>query len=150
MKYFTYLIILIVAVAIVAGFFVVGSPLEERLRKIDELRITHLQTIQSEIVNYWQQKARLPEKLGDLEDSIRGIKIPKDPETSTNYEYKINGPESFSLCANFSRKRESEDSKGGITMPYPVYGENWGHPEGYYCFERKIDKDLYKPVKQAI
>jgi len=152
-KYFVYAVIILVAAAAIAGFFIVGSPQKERLRKFDERRISDLQFLQSEIINYWIKKEKLPENLVLLKDDIRGVQIPKDPESGTDYGYEILSLESFKLCANFVLPSFGVgDSK--IPQPaYPggvYYGEsNWDHEAGPACFERKIDKEIYKPEKRA-
>lgn len=147
MKYFVIIVSLIIAIAVVAGFFIVGSPQEERLRKFDERRVQDLQTIQSEIINFWVNKERLPENLVNLKDDIRGFVPPKDPETGVDYSYEVKDGQNllFALCANFSRP--SPD----IAVPRPVYPEpyyqqSWEHKEGYICFERKIDPEIYPPA----
>lgn len=152
MKYFVYTIIGIVAVAVIAGFFIVGSPKEERLRRFDERRVQDLQFIQGEIVYHWQNKTKLPENLAALRDDIRGVVAPKDPETGADYVYEIKGPESFSLCANFNRPSLSESDAGlRPAVPYPAepyyVQQNWEHKDGFVCFDRKIDRDLYPPTK---
>jgi len=146
-KYFIYSIIGVVAIAVVAGFFVVGSPTQERIRKIDARRVNDLQLLQGEIVNYWQNKGELPQALGDLRDDIRGVTIPRDPETGAEYGYSVGAPETFTLCATFMR--ESTVGMSKMTRPYPVepYGylsENWEHGAGQACFERTIDPDIYR------
>lgn len=158
MKIFTYIIIIIVVGAVIAGFFVVGSPKEERLRRFDERRIQDLQSLQNEIVNYWQSKAKLPERLPELVDNIRGFTVPRDPETSSEYGYQIKGELEFALCATFDRASildtaSISGSTARVTTkaPYPVdnysLGQNWDHSPGYVCFDRKIDKDIYKLQK---
>jgi hypothetical protein len=148
MKYFIYIIIGIVAAAVVAGFFVVGSPMKERARRFDERRVNDLQSLQSEIVNYWQGKTKLPEKLTDIEDPIRGVSVPKDPENGVDYVYKVNSDLSFSLCAVFSLPNQTPavpvQTRPIAPTPYYV-GDNWNHGAGNVCFERNIDKDLYNP-----
>lgn len=152
MKIFIYAVITIVFLAVVAGFFIMGSPKEERLRKFDERRVQDLQFLQGEIINYWINKEKLPEDLSQLKDDIRGISIPKEPETGQTYKYEMKGVLEFSLCANFNRPSLSKRTKN-IPKPVPIYpesyygAENWQHQAGYYCFERKIDKDFYKPRK---
>ena len=153
MKYFAYIVIAIVAAAIIGAFFVVGSPMEARLKKFDEQKISNLQTIQSEITNYWQSKRKLPNMLSELNDSLRGFSTPKDPQTGQEYEYSVNGPESFALCSVFNRS--AMQGKGSALVeriPVPVGGgyygdEYWTHGEGRTCFERTIDKDYFPPIK---
>lgn len=153
MKYFVYTIIGIVTIAVIAGFFIVGSPKEERLRRFDEVRVQDLQFLQSEIINYWMNKNLIPENLLLLRDDIRGVNIPRDPETGNEYRYAVKGPLSFSLCAVFARPTiESDVTKTKFSRPsapYPAesyYGqENWMHGSGEVCFERTIDPQIYKP-----
>ena len=156
MKYFIFIIILLVVVAVVAGFFVVGSPQQERLRRFDERRIQDLQIIQSEIINYWMQKERLPESTAVLRDDIRGFVPPRDPQTGEEYGYQVknNVDLIFELCANFvtSNLGSGNDlNTPQMAYPYPMgmYPEqqNWQHDKGLVCFERKIDPELYRPSK---
>ena len=142
MKYFVWCIIIVVAGAVAAGFFIIGSPQEQRLRRFDERRVQDLQIIQSEIIHYRQLKERLPETLEALRDDIRGFAPPRDPKNGEPYEYAPTGPLSFSLCAVFDVSAESP-SPGG-----PYYEtQNWNHDAGSFCFDRTIDKDLY-PAKR--
>lgn len=153
MKYFNYSIIAVVAIAIVGGFFVVGSPSVQRLKKLDETRISDLQNIQNEIIYYWQSKEKLPEKLEDLTNSVSGYKAPNDPETNLPYEYMIKDKQSFELCGMFAlsldvaatEPRATErfepapvSPKGGVGLDW-----NWSHPAGRSCFPRVIDPDYY-------
>jgi hypothetical protein len=78
--------IVAIAAAIIGGFFIVGSPAEERAYRFDEERLQDLQSIQSQIVYYWQSKQNLPGQLSQLEDNISGYRVPTDPETGASYE----------------------------------------------------------------
>jgi hypothetical protein len=150
MKYFIYTVVAIVTVAVVAGFFIAGSPKEERLRRFDDRRVQDLVQIQNEIINYWTSKGKLPDKLSNLEDSIRGVIIPQDPETDSEYAYRVAGAEIFTLCATFNLEavnpQRTLDLPRNVkmTLPYYVQGD-WDHGAGEICFERTIDKDLYPP-----
>lgn len=149
MKYFIYAVILIVAASVVAGFFIVGSPQEERLRRFDEQRVQDLQFLQAEILNFWQAKGKLPERLSDIKDDLRGIFVSRDPQTGDEYGYAIRGTESFELCAIFVRpsigSSEAHMSKPALPRGEPfVSGQNWEHGAGEACFKRTIDKDFYK------
>ncbi len=154
MKLFIYIVIGIVVVAIITGFFVVGSPHNERLRKYDERRVSDLQFLQSEIINFWQQKGVLPKTSGDLQDDIRGISVPVDPETTAPYEYRVKNQNQFLLCANFNLNTLTPDPEMrniGILRPqqleqYPFGSTDWRHDRGRVCFTRVIHKNFYKPV----
>ena len=156
MQYFVYAVVVIVAAAIAAGFFVAGSPKEERLRQFDERRVGDLQSIQGQIVNYWQQKGRLPQALGDLTDSVSGFRAPTDPETGATYEYRAVASTTFELCAVFVGTYDAESKRAQqdvvlypIDMrmgPKQIAFDQWSHGIGRYCFERTIDPELYPPI----
>lgn len=144
LKKFVWSISALVAIVVIAGFFIIGSPAKERIRRFDEERINNLQSIQFAIVNYWTNKRILPENLSVLEDPISGYKIPTDPQTNESYEYNIKGSESFELCAVFGLPGDSQNS--GLESPRPTggdYSQNWDHSAGRVCFERIIDPQLY-------
>ncbi len=157
-----------VLTAIVFGFMTVGSPAQQRLMRFDERRIQDLQSIQSQVVTYWQQKEVLPATLDDLKDPLVGYSIPRDPEfeSGKEYEYSVKGKLTFELCATFALPMPEgwvEYPKGGIepiiyredgsvsSYPYPgPFGtnESWDHEEGRTCFERTIDTDIFKPYSK--
>jgi len=139
---------LVVLASVVAGFFLMGSPKTQRLLRFDQNRINDLQSIQWQIVNYWQQKELLPARLDDLEDSISGFRVPNDPDTGEAYTYSITGSLAFELCATFSIENRGADNSNApravkIAEPFGLRGSNWQHGEGEECFERTIDPDLY-------
>src|SRR3989344_8583443 len=159
MKYFSYIVIGVVGAAVVAGFFIIGSPANERLRKYDERRISNLQFLQSEIINYWTWKGKLPATIDMIQDDVRGFPIPIDPQVGPSYGYYAKDEDTFSLCADFVT-----DTKFLEERPFPLtpgskpslpeiarypYNQNWEHEIGYQCFERTIDKDIYKPQSKA-
>ena len=148
-KYFVWLVCIIVAVSIIGSFFIIGSPKETRLRTNDEMTIGNLENIQSQIVNYWQKKEKLPESLSDLNDPISGFIVPTEPK-GANYEYVIKDAANlkFELCAVFNK--EGKTQVGVYSAPISVYinAQNWDHPAGRVCFERQIDKELYPVIKK--
>ena len=152
-KIFIYTIIAIVTFAIAAGFFIVGSPQSERLRRFDNQRVSDLQIIQGQIIYYWQNKEKLPASLIDLKDSISGFGPAKDPQTGADYTYEVKSKLEFSLCANFNLP-SVESGKPSIELPtYPLQyrssgDSNWEHAAGSVCFERTIDPELYRPVQK--
>lgn len=148
MKILPSVVIGVVTVAVAAGFFMVGSPLEQRLRRFDERRVSDLQTIQWEIINYWQKKQSLPVSLSMLRDDIRGFVPPQDPETAAEYEYALQSANSFSVCAVFSMPIAANTISR--TIPMAMDGDTWAHGAGRTCFNRTIDKDLYPPFPKPL
>lgn len=151
LRCFVWIISGLVAITVITGFFIIGSPAQERVRRFDQQRINNLQNIQSEIVNYWFNKRVLPENLSALENSISGYKTPTDPLTGKPYAYTVKGFESFELCAVFGL--DSGDSENQApTAPKPIdggYNQNWQYNAGETCFERTIDKELY-PLQNRV
>ncbi|OGZ46930.1 MAG: hypothetical protein A3J54_01830 [Candidatus Ryanbacteria bacterium RIFCSPHIGHO2_02_FULL_45_13b] len=149
MKLFRWVVMLVVTVCVVAAFFFVGSPKTERMRQFDGQRVNDLQTIQWQIVNYWQQKGVLPTSLGVLEDDISGFSIPRDPEADRVYTYTVKGDVMFELCADFSLASTGymRGSWETVYTPAVMPGDNWAHDVGHICFERTIDPELYPPQK---
>jgi len=136
----------VVLIAIISGFFIMGTPGEVRLMRFDSEKVSNLQDIQWQIVNYWQQKEALPATLEELEDPISGYGIPTDPQTGESYTYNVVGPTSFQLCATFNTV--SNEKLASEAMPVRAYGSiegNWQHEAGEVCFDRTIDPERYPP-----
>jgi len=153
---------------IIWSFSVMGSPKEQRAWRLDDRRMSDLQSIQYQVINYWQQKEKLPVTLIDLANPMSGYSLPVDPEfeKGLKYEYISQDKLSFQLCATFTAdmpKGWNEYNYGGV-MPmyktmdiavssaiYPGGGanESWDHKIGRTCFTRTIDKDIYPPFPKS-
>lgn len=145
---------LVVLVFVISTFFVIGSPMSARKAQFDQQRVGDLQSIQYQVVNYWQQKGQLPQTLADLHDSLSGYVAPMDPESNTPYEYLVKSATnlSFQLCATFNLNGNMNNSKTA-PLPMSVYpgdylSANWGHAAGRVCFERTIDQQKYPPFNK--
>lgn len=141
-----------VLASIVAGFFIVGTPAVQRDRRFDEQKVGDLQNLQNQIVNYWIQKESLPRQLGQLEDSISGFIVPKDPESDMDYEYNVIDLLSFELCATFKTSSKKLPYAAKEIKPVSLYDsfqQNWDHEAERTCFKRTIDPELYKSQKDG-
>jgi len=135
----------LVFATIVAGFFIVGTPMELRQAKQDAQRVQDLQNIQWQVVNYWQQKEELPTNLEELRDPIGGYNIPKDPKTGAAYTYERTGNLTFEICAVFETEGGMNPSFARPVMDPGGMEDNWEHGAGEKCFERTIDPERYRP-----
>lgn len=166
--------VVLVVFAIVYSFVIIGSPMKQRLLRLDDKRVGDLQNIQYQIINYWQQKEELPATLVDLANPISGYSLPVDPEfeKGKTYEYNLKDANklTFELCATFSLDMPkgwqeynnvygpmfagSEVKTDVAVSSYPYSGgganESWDHKIGRTCFERTIDKDLYPPFPKVL
>jgi len=155
--------------SIVWSFGIIGSPSEQRAWRMDERRIQDLQSLQWQVISYWQQKESLPTDIKKLSNSMSGFSLPVDPEFTKGlmYEYEIIKDTTFSLCATFSANMpqgwQEYANEGGITpmfsenrdmavSSYPIMGgtnESWDHDSGRTCFERTIDPEVYPPFEKG-
>lgn len=159
--------LLLVIFASWCSFSIMGSPFTQRMLRLDDRRVNDLQNIQYQVINYWQQKEKLPTQLGELSNPMTGYSLPVDPEFEKGftYEYIQKDKLKFELCATFAQpmpKGWREYGGGVVPMMYSVkevssvaypYGgvnESWDHQIGRTCFERTIDKDIYPPFKRNL
>ncbi|MFO0704490.1 MAG: DUF5671 domain-containing protein [Candidatus Andersenbacteria bacterium] len=141
----------LLAGAIVGGFFLIGTPREQRDQRFDERRISDLQSIQSEIISFYSSKKTLPDTLAELETDVTGFVVPTDPDAAAQYEYTPTGELTFDLCATFATKQDysAQSTRGRPELIYPpfgLYNDNWSHQVGRVCFSRTIDPELLQPV----
>lgn len=139
-------------VAVVSGFFIVGTPGQAREYRYDQNRVADLQTIQYQLVYFWQRKQTLPATLSELNDPLQSFSVPVDPKTGAAYEYTKTGQMSFSLCGLFATEYNGINANG-YTYPEVKMGgasDAWTHTSGRVCFTRTIDPALYPPLNKTI
>ncbi len=135
----------LVVLSIASGFLIIGSPQTQRLYRLDEQRVNDLQSIQSQVINYYQLKQKLPSQLSELNDSLSYYSVPLDPVSKQPYSYRIKGTLSFELCGTFGAPSRASD----VSRPaYPELSapDKWQHGMGNTCFARTIDPQLYPQV----
>lgn len=131
--------------SIISGFFIAGTPSEQRAVRFDEDRINDLLVLQNNIVNYSVLNSALPKDSTELTNWAG--ELPTDPDTDVPYTYTKKSKTEFELCATFASE-QLEDSAN--TMYYPeiyqekttvnlVGGSSWKHSVGEYCFERTVE-----------
>lgn len=143
-KSVTWAVAALIVVSIGSGFFIIGTPQQARQQRLDEQRVSDLQMIQSEVINYWQKKGSLPPNLQALNDPLSYFTLPKDPTTGADYEYEnttASAP-SFELCATFATASRPQAPSPSYAKPYYA-NENWDHAAGRACFNRVVDAELY-------
>ena len=148
------IISLIVLSVIVYGIVIIGSPMEQRAKNLDNNRVNDLRSIQSQIVyTHWQNKGDIPENLTELNDPISSYIVPTDPETKADYEYTKISKNSFELCATFKTISSTTDETVAKPTSYYMDGavnENWQHEANRTCFTRTIDTKIYPVNKNKL
>lgn len=152
MYWMTFGSIALIVLSMIVGFVYVGTPQSARLYKLDTQRVSDLQSLQSGLLNYWNQKDVLPDSIDQLRDPLTGFVQPFDPVSKQPYGYTKTGELTFQLCANFDLETPSwEKNQWRQTMYEPVYpysgmpqSEDWTHTAGQTCFDRTIDPELHR------
>ncbi|MEK7068599.1 MAG: DUF5671 domain-containing protein [Patescibacteria group bacterium] len=144
----------LIVASIAAGFFIIGTPGDARGYRMDEQKVSDLQSIQWQLVNFWQQKETLPADLAELNDPISGFRVPADPQTGGAYVYGRTSTSSFKLCATFNAKNRFVDTRYTepvMAIPAGVKngGDTWEHGPGETCFARTIDPERYPPYSKT-
>jgi len=143
-------IVVLVAVAVVFGMYMAGSPNQARQERIDNERSNRLSTLSNDIANYYRSQDSLPETLQSLQakDESRY----KDPETGEWFVYEQTSDNAFTLCATFATK--SEQPYYGPNVRYiptpdgqyqPTFVEEpspYSHDAGYECFSYTLNSEL--------
>jgi len=120
-----------VVAAVVTGLFVLGSPMEERARRLDDRRVTDLQGIMAATNLYWTRYSRVPDSLDELIGEP-GVQISTaDPATSEVYGYQSLDSLRYEVCASF-------DLASGEISRDPTK-DLWAHGEGPQCFSLEAE-----------
>jgi hypothetical protein len=110
-----------VITAVVAGLFILGSPTEERARRIDDRRVADLRGIVAATDLYWTRHSRLPASL-DVLTAEPGVRISTgDPASLETYGYQPLDSARYEVCASFEREsgETSRDPERGSPVRLP-------------------------------
>ena len=122
------LLVVAASAAVVAGILVVGSPAEERTRRLDRRRVEDLAAMASSVDLFWTRHSRLPASLEELRREPGASEPAGDPMTNAPYEYRVSSDRAFELCARFE----------GDSARDPVARSGfWSHGAGLHCFRRE-------------
>ncbi|HKJ10366.1 MAG TPA: hypothetical protein VKA76_14870 [Gammaproteobacteria bacterium] len=125
----------VVIATIIGGLSLIGSPSQERMRRLEMRRVADLRGIAAAMDRYWTRHGSLPKSLDALERE-RGFSIePTDPETRRPYEYRPGTRGAYSLCADFAEASAQEQE----SRPEKF----WSHGAGRQCFDLHA-RDLRK------
>lgn len=127
-RIFATLATLAVTSGAIAGFWVLGTPGQQRLIISDRQRLEDLNAIANTL--YWRSQDQTDYV---LPDTLAPDDLREDPLTQELYQYSKIDEVRYSLCANFAtdsstHKLANEDN------------QDWQHPEGRHCFELSLDQ----------
>jgi hypothetical protein len=123
---------IVVAAAVLAGLFVLGSPQDERRRRLDQTRVTDLMALRSAIETHYRREGVLPDSLGEL---ARRSPLPirmTDPAGGRLYAYEAIDSTRFRLCAEFDFATPADEMRPRVP--------EWAHGAGRQCFSLVVRK----------
>ena len=112
----------VVAAAVVTGIVIIGSPMEERTRRLDTRRVQDLQQISQAVQVYHTRHQRTPASLEELSKEPGLAMVPRDPVTGQPYGYTTLDSDSYEVCGTFDRDSD------------PRTARFWSHGAGTQCF----------------
>ena len=121
----------VVLAVVVAGLYLGGSPAEQRIRRLDALRVADLQRLVQAVRWFQEQHGFIPEALGELTISGSSMRIPTDPESSEPYRYEVTSANSYRLCGVFAAPAVDPGPDGF-----------WAHGAGEHCFDVDLGRAL--------
>jgi hypothetical protein len=115
----------LVVLALGAGAYVIGSPADARVYRMDQRRVDDLRQLSYAMSAYWTTHKALPPSLDSLPSDGWSSARLRDPETGTAYELTLVQDSTYSLCATFRRASEDDGQ---------AFRDRWFHPAGRQCF----------------
>lgn len=117
-----------VGLAIVAGFWVLGTPGRQREIAADRQRLQDVAAIAQRL----HEQYLADDDSFELPATLDAIELRNDPLTNQPYEYERLGDRDFNLCAIFDTDSSTHRLSDQNSNPD---AERWQHPEGRHCFE---------------
>jgi type II secretory pathway pseudopilin PulG len=126
-----------VVAGIAGGLLIIGSPEQIRMRRLDEQRITDLQSISRAVEDYRRTHNRLPETLEILQKRDPQIFLSlQDRASGQPYAYAAIGESSYQLCAQFDTVFDEKTENSRFLPPF------WKHEPGRHCFSFEVRSDV--------
>jgi len=151
-KVFEWKIFVIVLAVIVWAFITIGSPAQQRLAKLDSIRIERLSTIRNAIQDFYGYpdrgvgNKRLPNSLAELISDTNIYLVEKntlDPVTNEVFEYRILSQSvgTYELCATFGTEMLQDDySNPKSPIRFEGASKPFYHGVGEECFALEVER----------
>lgn len=144
LKAFIAFVVAVMAIAAVSGLWISGSPAKERARRLDDRRVSDLQSITYAIDNWYALNDQLPASLDELASSRDAyVSSIADPVSGVQYEYRVTGSTNYDLCTTFDTDSSAD---GQAAQPVSNTGSKfWEHKAGHDCFSVIVHSDKTAP-----
>jgi len=119
-----------ISVAIVLGFWNIGSPGNQREISTDQRRGEDLQRIANALNHHYSLRNHtLPASLSEVQPVGPYLRL-KDPVTQVVYDYRALAGSEYRICANFSTDTTRDENLPAQNSA-PLFAK---HPRGRQCF----------------
>ncbi len=139
-RLFALLALAAVVIAVITGFWLLGSPDKQRQLRADRQRLQDIR----EIAQRLHEQAKRSPTLGkpiNLPASLPPPVRQFDPISGKTYEYRRLDSTHYQLCAEFAT-----DSNKDRLRDYPEMNQDfWQHPSGQHCFQLDVLEELPYP-----
>jgi hypothetical protein len=123
----------VVLVAVIFGFAILGSPSSQRLIRSDLRTLRSLSELAHQINARWHAEGKtLPASLDQVANAAK-----QDPVSHRPFLYRPKGVNQYELCAEFAAPSPE--------VPPESTKDDWAHPKGNFCFHL----DASQPVPQV-
>lgn len=149
-RVYFYCALIVTAVALVAGFVFVESPVQVRKERQDTEVLNRVQTVRTGLVNYYEDTNALPETLNELLGGTRFIVSERDlinPVTGAEFGYRAISDTEYEICTTFQASNKDRQEN----YEYGYYNDFWQHDAGEQCVTWAVtslkDSELMMPVR---
>ena len=141
--------LILIVTAFIAAFFFVESPKTARARRLDQIVVNNISSLENSVNTYYDANKKLPDNLDALKN-INNIYLDPatltDPETHQAIIYQKLNETNFQFCATFRLDSTKDNNvNGGIDYSVPGAISSNSHGAGYQC----IKGNLWSVVKAA-
>lgn len=120
---------IVTALAVAAGVWIIDSPAQQRLQRLDESRLHDLRMLDMAARSYREKHDVLPPDQATLTSQPGAELDLHDPTDGTAYRYRLLDATHFELCATFATS-SADGLRRGAAL------NEWAHPAGEHCFRR--------------
>ncbi|MFH0955662.1 MAG: DUF5671 domain-containing protein [Candidatus Falkowbacteria bacterium] len=127
----------IAAIALVASFFFIDSPLKVRDQKFDQAIINKFSQIDYAVNAYYGENKYLPKSLNDLLEGGSTYYIIAnditDLATGKEFVYNATAEDAYELCATFKTENKTQANDKSYYTDV-----RWLHDAGYQCLKQRV------------
>lgn len=137
-KIFFFTSLALVLAAFISAWFYVESPSVARARRLDQVVMSNIDSLENTINSYYDKNKSLPDSLDTLKNSADYFVNEKalvDPETGKTITYRKKSATEFEFCATFRMSNREQDPNQGPYYSVPV---GRLHLAGYQCVQGNL------------